>query len=152
LSQLLNGVFYWVLTELTTLLGFCLAIVFLAHLIRHDGSVADLPLNSRLVALGPAELSSCPNVMGVSAGPEKVEPIRAALAGGLISSLIVDEETASSVLEPIEEVATALTELLDHVVALLTERAGDVLALLGKRHGDPAGGLVDLFRNQLADL
>jgi DNA-binding transcriptional regulator LsrR (DeoR family) len=70
---------------------------FLAHLIRDDGSVADSPLNSRLVALNPAELSACPNTIGVAVGPEKVRPIRAALAGGLISSLIVDEETASSV-------------------------------------------------------
>ena len=71
---------------------------FLAHLIRDDGSVADSPLNSRLVALNPAELATCPNTIGVAAGPEKVQPIRAALAGGLISSLIVDDATASSVL------------------------------------------------------
>ena len=79
---------------------------FLAHLIRDDGSVADSPLNSRLVALNPAELSTCPNTIGVAAGPEKVQPIRAALAGGLISSFIVDEETASSVLESVGQVRT----------------------------------------------
>jgi DNA-binding transcriptional regulator LsrR (DeoR family) len=89
-------------TEPEQLLGGGASGEFLAHLIRDDGSVTDLPLNSRLVALGPAELSICPNVIGVSAGPEKVQPIRAALAGGLISSLIVDEETASSVLESLE--------------------------------------------------
>ena len=77
---------------------------FLAHLIRDDGTVADSPLNSRLVALSPDELSKCPNTIGVAAGPEKVQPIRAALAGGLISSLIVDEETASSVLESVGQV------------------------------------------------
>jgi DNA-binding transcriptional regulator LsrR (DeoR family) len=71
---------------------------FLAHLIREDGSVADSPLNSRLVALRPVELASCPHTIGVAAGPEKVQPIRAALAGGLISSLVVDDATASSVL------------------------------------------------------
>ena len=71
---------------------------FLAHLIRDDGSVADCPLNSRLVAVHPAELSMCPNKIGVAAGPEKVQPIRAVLAGGLINSLIVDDATASSVL------------------------------------------------------
>jgi DNA-binding transcriptional regulator LsrR (DeoR family) len=71
---------------------------FLAHLIREDGSVADSPLNSRLVALDPVELTTCPNRIGVAAGPEKVQPIRAALAGGLISSLVVDDATASSVL------------------------------------------------------
>jgi DNA-binding transcriptional regulator LsrR (DeoR family) len=74
---------------------------FLAHLIRDDGSVADLPLNSRLVAVAPAELANCPNTIGVSAGPEKVQPIRAALAGHLIGSLIVDEQTAISVLDSI---------------------------------------------------
>jgi DNA-binding transcriptional regulator LsrR (DeoR family) len=77
---------------------------FLAHLIRDDGTVADFSLNSRLVALSPDELSKCPNTIGVAAGPEKVQPIRAALAGGLISSLIVDEETASSVLESVGQV------------------------------------------------
>lgn len=76
---------------------------FLAHLIRDDGSVANSPLNSRLVALNPTELSTCPNTIGVAVGPEKVRPIRAALAGGLISSLIVDEQTATSVLEPTEQ-------------------------------------------------
>ena len=74
---------------------------FLAHLIRDDGSVADYPLNSRLVALHPAELSTCPNTIGVAAGPEKVQPIRAVLAGGFINSLIVDDATASSVLASI---------------------------------------------------
>lgn len=77
---------------------------FLAHLIRDDGSVSSSPLNSRLVALHPGELSTCPNTIGVAAGPEKVWPIRAALAGGLISSLIVDDQTASSVLASTEEV------------------------------------------------
>jgi DNA-binding transcriptional regulator LsrR (DeoR family) len=77
---------------------------FLAHLIRDDGSVADYPLNSRLVALHPAELSKCPNTIGVAAGPEKVQPIRAVLAGGLINSLLVDDATASSVLASIGQV------------------------------------------------
>jgi DNA-binding transcriptional regulator LsrR (DeoR family) len=76
---------------------------FLAHLIRDDGSVADSPLNSRLVALNPAELATCPNTIGVAVGPEKVRPIRAALAGGLIGSLVVDEETATSVLAAAEQ-------------------------------------------------
>lgn len=74
---------------------------FLAHLIRDDGSVSDSPLNSRLVALHPAELSPCPKTIGVAAGPEKVPPIRAVLAGGLINSLVVDDATASSVLASI---------------------------------------------------
>lgn len=76
---------------------------FLAHLILQDGSVADYPLNSRLVALNPAELAQCPVTIGVASGEEKVEPIRAALAGRLFNSLIIDEQTATAVLETIQE-------------------------------------------------
>jgi DNA-binding transcriptional regulator LsrR (DeoR family) len=81
---------------------------FLAHLIREDGTVADHPLNSRLVALGPAELGKCPRTIGVAAGAEKVLPIRAVLNGGFLDTLIVDEETAGAVLdamEPMQNVA-----------------------------------------------
>ncbi len=76
---------------------------FLAHLILRDGSVADYPLNSRIVALSPTELSKCPVTIGVASGEEKVEPICAALAGDLFNSLIVDEQTAAAVLENIRE-------------------------------------------------
>jgi DNA-binding transcriptional regulator LsrR (DeoR family) len=75
---------------------------FLAHLIREDGTVADYPLNSRLVALAPAELARCPRTIGVAAGPEMVLPIRAALAGRLLDALVVDEETAGAVLDGME--------------------------------------------------
>ncbi|APH71302.1 sugar-binding transcriptional regulator [Aquibium oceanicum] len=81
---------------------------FLAHLIREDGKVADHPLNSRLVALEPAELARCPRTIGVAAGPEKVLPIRAALNGRFLDTLILDEETAGAVLqtmEPMQNVA-----------------------------------------------
>jgi DNA-binding transcriptional regulator LsrR (DeoR family) len=75
---------------------------FLAHLIREDGTVADHPFNSRLVALDPAELAACPRRIGVAAGPAKILPIRAALNGRFLDTLIVDEETAASVLETME--------------------------------------------------
>ena len=75
---------------------------FLAHLIREDGSVADYPLNLRLVALEPAELANCRRTIGVAAGPEKVRPIRAALAGRYLDSLVLDEETALAVLSGME--------------------------------------------------
>ena len=77
---------------------------FLAHLIREDGTVADHSLNSRLVALDPAELVQCPRTIGVAAGPEKVLPIRAAVNGGFLDTLIVDEDTARAVLEMMEVV------------------------------------------------
>ncbi|MEV4775877.1 sugar-binding transcriptional regulator [Microbacterium sp. LWH12-1.2] len=76
---------------------------FLAHVINDDGSLADSPLNSRLLALSPSELSACPTSIGVAVGPEKVRPIRAALAGGFIRSLIVDEQTAASVVAPAQK-------------------------------------------------
>ncbi len=75
---------------------------FLAHLIRDDGSVADYPLNRRLVALEPEELANCRRTIGVAAGPEKVRPIRAALAGRYLSSLVLDEETATAVVDGME--------------------------------------------------
>ena len=74
---------------------------FLAHLIRRDGTLADYPLNSRLVALEPSQLKNCPRTIGVAAGKEKVEPIQAVLNSRLLKSLIVDEETAGKVLETI---------------------------------------------------
>lgn len=81
---------------------------FLAHLIRDDGSVADHALNMRLVALEPGELSQCRRTIGVAAGPEKVGPIRAALNGLFLDTLVVDEDTAEKVLEtmePLQDVA-----------------------------------------------
>jgi len=77
---------------------------FLAHLIGRDGSLADYPLNSRLVALNPADLDRCPRTIGVAAGLEKVDPIQAVLNGGLLNSLIVDEETANAVLQSMGKV------------------------------------------------
>lgn len=76
---------------------------FLAHVIRDDGSLAKSPLNERLLALSPSELAACPTTIGVAVGPDKVRPIRAALAGRLVGSLVVDEHTAESILAPTRE-------------------------------------------------
>ena len=75
---------------------------FMAHLIRPDGAIANYALNSRLVALKPAELAKCGKVIGIASGPEKVRPIRAVLHGGYINSLITDEGTGLSVLEDLK--------------------------------------------------
>lgn len=77
---------------------------FLAHLVRENGAVADYPLNSRLVALEPRELAQCRHIIGVAAGVEKVLPIRAVLNGRYLNSLVVDEQTASSILEVMRDV------------------------------------------------
>lgn len=75
---------------------------FMAHLIRDNGAVANFALNSRLVALSPQELSQCDRVIGIAAGTSKVRPIQAALNGGFLDSLIVDEDTAAAVLQQYE--------------------------------------------------
>ncbi len=76
---------------------------FLGHLIREDGTLADYPFNSRLVALDPAELSQIPRRIGVVSGTEKVLPIQAALNGRFLDSLVIDEVTAGAVLERMEK-------------------------------------------------
>jgi DNA-binding transcriptional regulator LsrR (DeoR family) len=67
---------------------------FLAHLIKADGSLAEMDLNSRVVALDPADLANCPTIIGVAAGSLKAGPVAAALAGRFLTSLVVDEEIA----------------------------------------------------------
>jgi DNA-binding transcriptional regulator LsrR (DeoR family) len=54
------------------------------------------------------QLKRTPRVVGVSGGPEKVEALRGALAGGLINVLITDSATAVRLLEaPSDGMATA---------------------------------------------
>lgn len=72
---------------------------FIAHLIRADGTLADVPLNSRVVALSPKDIAACPRVIGVASGPQKIGPLRAALAGNYLHSLVVDEATAQGLLD-----------------------------------------------------
>ena len=73
----------------------------LAHLIDRDGKLCDYELNARLVAMGPGELDAIPVTIGVAAGPNKVAPICAALRGGHLKALVVDEATANGVLKQI---------------------------------------------------
>ncbi len=47
---------------------------FMAHLVREDGALADLPLNRLLVAVEPREITRCPRIIGVAAGETKVRP------------------------------------------------------------------------------
>ena len=72
---------------------------FLGYLIDQDGGLSDNAYNSRLVALAPQEAAKIPVTIGVASGPEKVAPIVAALNGGYVNSLVVDERTAEAVLE-----------------------------------------------------
>ncbi|WP_200844258.1 sugar-binding transcriptional regulator [Rhizobium sp. 18065] len=71
---------------------------FLAHLISADGSLADIDLNSRVVALPPGQFDNCRNIIGVAAGDYKAGPVAAALAGRYLTSLVVDEAVARHVI------------------------------------------------------
>ena len=72
---------------------------FLGHLIDANGRLSDIEFNSRLVALPPSEAARIPTTVGVVSGAEKIEPIRAVLAGKYINALVLDEETARGVLQ-----------------------------------------------------
>ena len=72
---------------------------FLGHLIDADGRLSDIEFNSRLVALPPGEAARIPTTVGVVSGVEKIEPIRAVLAGRFINAVVLDEQTAHGVLE-----------------------------------------------------
>jgi DNA-binding transcriptional regulator LsrR (DeoR family) len=52
------------------------------------------PWNERLVGIGAEALLRIPRRVGVAAGLEKVEAVRAALLGGLIGTLVADEGLA----------------------------------------------------------
>ena len=73
----------------------------LAHLIDRSGRLCDYELNGRLVAMSPKELDAIPLTIGVAAGPNKVAPICAALRGKHLKALVLDETTATGVLEMI---------------------------------------------------
>jgi deoxyribonucleoside regulator len=56
------------------------------------------PWNERLVGIDAEALLRIPRRVGVAVGSDKADAVRAALAGGLISTLIVDETLARSLL------------------------------------------------------
>lgn len=72
---------------------------FLAHLLTAEGKVADIDLNSRVVALEPGQLARCKHIIGVAAGAMKARPVAATLAGSYLTSLVVDEAVARHVID-----------------------------------------------------
>lgn len=69
----------------------------LAHLVTETGELCDHPTNRRLVALTLEELAGIPHRIAIASGSKKVSPIAAVLSGGLASSVITDEHTATAV-------------------------------------------------------
>jgi len=71
---------------------------FVAHLIDEQGKPCDVELNQRLLALEPSEVAKIPKTIGIAAGEEKVKPVQSVLNGEYLSSLVVDENTATAAL------------------------------------------------------
>jgi DNA-binding transcriptional regulator LsrR (DeoR family) len=63
-----------------------------------EGRPFPCPWNARLVGIGAEALLRIPRRVGVAAGPEKAEAVRAALLGGLIGTLVADEGLARALL------------------------------------------------------
>ncbi|WP_448631148.1 sugar-binding transcriptional regulator [Cellulomonas soli] len=72
--------------------------------IRADGSWQDVPLNERATGPKPAELARIPRRLCVVAGDNKVVPLLAALRAGVVTDLVVDEVTATELLDAAEPV------------------------------------------------
>jgi len=67
--------------------------------LRADGTYEDLPMNARATGPTPAELSAIPRRICSVAGDNKVVPLLAALRAGVITDLVVDEQTATKLVE-----------------------------------------------------
>lgn len=63
--------------------------------LRADGSYEDLSLNERATGPTPAELRRVPRRVCAVAGDSKVIPLLAALRAGVITHLVIDEQTAT---------------------------------------------------------
>lgn len=81
----------------------CRDLGVVAHVCGHhldaQGRHVHTDLCDRTVCMEPERLSGIPLVIGVAAGPEKVVPVRAAVAGGYVSALVTDEPTARALLQ-----------------------------------------------------
>ncbi len=70
--------------------------------LRADGSYDDLTMNERATGPTPAQLLSIPRRMCAVAGDSKVVPLLAALRSGVVTHLVVDEQTAMSLTEAMD--------------------------------------------------
>ena len=71
----------------------------LGHFIDKDGNLIPTPIEDRLISTPLDKLKAMPNVIGLAAGHEKIEAIRAVLRGGYLDILITDETTANLLLK-----------------------------------------------------
>ena len=71
----------------------------LCHFLDKDGQVIHTPIEERLISTPLSRLKAMHNVIGLAAGREKIEAIRAVLRGGYLDVLITDEPTANLLLK-----------------------------------------------------
>ena len=71
----------------------------LGHFIDQDGNLIHTPIEDRLISTPLDKLKKTSNVIGLAAGQEKIEAIRAVLRGGYLDILITDEATANLLLK-----------------------------------------------------
>lgn len=68
------------------------------HFFDAQGQPVDSPLNQRVVGMSLEQLRRVPRTIGIAGGTEKLEAVRGAVAGRLISTLITDRFTAEALL------------------------------------------------------
>ena len=71
----------------------------LCHFLDRDGQLIPSPIEDRLISTPLERLREMPNVVGLAAGADKIEAIRAVLRGGYLDILITDEGTANLLLK-----------------------------------------------------
>ena len=71
----------------------------LCHFLDKDGNLVHTPIEDRLISTPLEQLKQMPNVIGLAAGADKIEAIRAVLRGGYLDILITDEATANLLLK-----------------------------------------------------
>ena len=71
----------------------------LCHFLDKDGNLVHTPIEDRLISTPLEQLKQMPNVIGLAAGADKIEAIRAVLRGGYLDILITDEPTANLLLK-----------------------------------------------------
>ena len=74
----------------------------LSHFIDKDGNLVHTNVEERLLSTPLDTLKKLDNVIGVAAGPSKVNAIRAALRGKYLDILITDEDTARQLIKPVD--------------------------------------------------
>lgn len=71
----------------------------LCHFVDEYGALVPSDIEDRLISTPLEQLRSMDNVVGLAAGTQKAEAIRAVLRGGYLDVLITDEPTASLLLK-----------------------------------------------------